>query len=121
MIAIIDYGVGNIKALQNAYKKLGIKASLAQNADHINAAEKLILPGVGHFDHAMRCFLNSGMMEITNEVVINRKIPILGICVGMHMLARASDEGRLAGLGWVNAEVRRFYLARPLGSKRLPH
>ncbi len=121
MIAIIDYEVGNVKAFLNAYKKLGIEASAARSADDIRAAEKLILPGVGHFDYAMQCFLNSGMKEITDEMVLGRKTPILGVCVGMQMLAESSDEGRLPGLGWINAAVRRLDSAQSSKSKRLPH
>ncbi len=121
MITIIDYGVGNVKAFLNTYKKLGIKVSVAQNPNDIRAAEKLILPGVGHFDYAMQCFFNSGMMEITNEIVLNRKTPILGVCVGMQMLAKSSDEGRLPGLGWVNADVLKFDSAQSSEFGRLPH
>lgn len=121
MITIIDYGVGNIKAFQNIYKRLGIEASVAQNPNYIKAAEKLILPGVGHFDYAMQCFSSSGMMEITNEMVLNGKTPILGVCVGMQMLAKSSDEGQLPGLGWVNADVRKFDFSQSLEPGRLPH
>lgn len=121
MITIIDYGVGNIKAFQNAYKKLGIKVSVAQSPNDIKAAERLILPGVGHFDYAMQRFFDSGMMEITNEMVLNRKTPVLGVCVGMQMLAKSSDEGRLPGLGWVNAAVRKFDSAQSSEPGRLPH
>ena len=108
MIRVIDYGLGNISAFLNMYKRLNIEAAVARNADELRQADKLILPGVGAFDHAMELLDGSGMRATLDELVTERKVPVLGICVGMQILARGSDEGRLAGLGWIDARVRGF-------------
>ena len=121
MIAIIDYGVGNIKAFVNIYKKLGLDIRIAKNANELDGATKLILPGVGHFDYAMQRFTDSGMREKTSELVIDKKVPVIGICVGMQMLAKSSDEGKLDGLGWIDSTVRKFDASKLLQSTRLPH
>jgi glutamine amidotransferase len=121
MITIINYGVGNIKAFVNIYKRLGIDVKIAQNATDLEGATKLILPGVGHFDYAMERFANSGMFETTNELVLVKKVPVVGICVGMQMLAKSSDEGHLPGLGWIDATVKKFDPTLLKQSTRLPH
>jgi glutamine amidotransferase len=121
MIAIIDYGVGNIKAFANIYKRIGLDVKIAQNASDLKGATKLILPGVGHFDYAMERFAHSGMMETSNELVLEKKVPVVGICVGMQMLAKSSDEGDLPGLGWIDATVKKFDPSLLKQSTRLPH
>lgn len=121
MIAIIDYGVGNIKAFANIYKRLGVDVKIAQSASDLKEASKLILPGVGHFDYAMERFALSGMMEASNELVLEKKVPVIGICVGMQMLAKSSDEGEFPGLGWIDATVRKFDPLTLIQSTRLPH
>jgi glutamine amidotransferase len=121
MIAIIDYGVGNIKAFANIYKSLGMVAKIAQTSKDLIGATKLILPGVGHFDYAMERFAHSGMMEPSNELVMEKKIPVVGICVGMQMLAKSSEEGLLPGLGWIDGTVKKFDAASLKQSTRLPH
>ena len=108
MIKIIDYGLGNIQAFQNMYKRLNVQVGLARTADDLDGATKLILPGVGAFDHAMELLDRSGMRSRLDDLVLNRKVPVVGICVGMQMLAERSDEGRLPGLGWIPGEVRSF-------------
>lgn len=121
MITIIDYGVGNIKAFVNIYKKLSIAIKVAQKPEDLVGATKLILPGVGHFDYAMKNFSDSGMMEITNQLVLESKIPILGICVGMQILGKSSEEGVLPGLGWIDAKIRKIDSTLLKQSTRLPH
>jgi glutamine amidotransferase len=121
MITIIDYGVGNIKAFQNIYKTLGKEVCIAKNAIDLKNATKLILPGVGHFDYAMNKFNNSGMVDIVSELVQKNKIPILGICVGMQMLANLSEEGLLPGLGWIDAVVKKLDSSLLQQTTRLPH
>lgn len=121
MIAIIDYGVGNINAFVNIYKKLGVNVKIAQTAGELEGATRLILPGVGHFDYAMERFAASGMMDTASDLVLNKKLPVIGICVGMQMLAASSDEGRLPGLGWIDATVKKFDASTLKHTTRLPH
>ena len=121
MITRIDYGLGNIKAFVNVYKHLNIAANVATNCDDLRTATKVIMPGVGSFDYAMERLEKSGMHPALDEIVLSHHVPILGICVGMQMLACSSEEGNRAGLGWLDGEVKRFYpssLNRPI---RVPH
>jgi glutamine amidotransferase len=121
MISIVDYGLGNIQAFLNIFNKLGIKAQRASNVLQLKEASHLILPGVGHFDHAMKKLNDSDLRDCLQELVIDLKIPILGICVGMQMLADKSEEGIIPGLGWIPGNVRAFS-SNPICSKLpLPH
>ena len=108
MIRIVDYGLGNILAFQNMYKRLNIEVAIARSAADLQDATRLILPGVGAFDHAMELLNQSGMRATLDELVLERKMPVLGICVGMQILARSSEEGSATGLGWIDAHVRNF-------------
>ena len=121
MITIIDYGLGNIQAFVNTFKRLHIPVSVAKKSDDLIGATKLILPGVGAFDHAMRQLTDSGMRQPLEDLVLNKKVPVLGICVGMQMLACTSDEGELPGLGWIDGHVRSFDLMPQLVDFSLPH
>lgn len=118
MIRIVDYGVGNIQAFMTMFKRLGLDATRARTADELEGASRLILPGVGAFDHAMTLLNQSGLRPRLEEMVVGRQVPVLGICVGMQMLAAGSDEGELPGLGWVPGRVRGF--ATHPGSMNLP-
>jgi len=120
MIAIIDYGLGNVKAFTNVYKK-DIPITIATQADDLKKATKVILPGVGAFDHAMQGLEKLGMWQFFDEIVLHRHVPVLGICVGMQMLACYSEEGNLLGLGWLAGEVKRFSPSFLRNSMRLPH
>lgn len=108
MIAIIDYGLGNIKAFANVYKRLNIPHTFATTPDQLKSASKIILPGVGAFDHAMSMLNKSGLRDVLDDVVLEQKKPVLGICVGMQMMANSSEEGEMAGLGWVPGTVKKF-------------
>lgn len=108
MIAIINYGVGNIKAFANIYKNFDIPYKIAETAEDLSDATKIILPGVGSFDHAMTSLHRSGMREKLDELVLEKKLPTIGICVGMQMLAKRSDEGVETGLGWIDGVVKKF-------------
>jgi glutamine amidotransferase len=121
MIGIVDYGLGNVQAIANIYRKLDIPCMPVRNAASLCNADRLILPGVGSFDWAMRRLQESGMREALDEAVLARGIPVLGICVGLQMMTRRSDEGSLPGLGWIPGEVKRFEDARLGGGRRLPH
>jgi glutamine amidotransferase len=121
MIALIDYGVGNIRAFTNIYKNLNIPVKIAKNIDDLTDVTKLILPGVGAFDHAMEQLEQSGMRQRLDELVLDNRMPIVGICVGMQMLAHSSDEGKLSGLGWIDASVKRFDVSKINYSTHLPH
>ncbi len=120
MITLINYGLGNIRAFINAYKKLGITLAIANSVSDLTSASKLILPGVGAFDHAMQKFNASGMRDTISNMVLQKNIPVLGVCVGMQMLADYSEEGNLPGLGWIKGAVKKFNLNDNPNIK-LPH
>lgn len=121
MITIINYGLGNIQAFANIYKRLNIPVRVATTADELAGAEKFILPGVGAFDWAMIRLNQSGMKDVLEELVVREHRPILGICVGMQILANRSEEGQLDGLGWIDGEVRKFNEAAFTQKTHLPH
>jgi glutamine amidotransferase len=108
MITVLDYGLGNVAAFVNIYKRLNLPVKVATTAEQLLGAEKIILPGVGAFDWAMTRLNESGMRECLDDLVMQTKTPVLGVCVGMQMMAKRSDEGKLSGLGWIDAEVKRF-------------
>lgn len=108
MIHLIDYGVGNIQAFLNVFKRLGMPATAVSNPDSLKDATHLILPGVGAFDHAMTLFNQSGLRDAVEQRVLGDKIPVIGICVGMQMLASGSEEGKMEGLNWVPGQVCSF-------------
>jgi imidazole glycerol-phosphate synthase subunit HisH len=121
LITIVDYGVGNVQALAHIYKRLEVPVTMARSAAALATASHIILPGVGAFDWAMSRLQASGMREALDDLVLNHHKPVLGICVGMQMMARGSDEGQLPGLGWLDAQVRRFDGALLGASTQLPH
>ena len=121
MISIFDYGVGNIQAIANIYKRLNIPVRIVRTAEELDEAERLILPGVGAFDWAMGRLEKSGMRGVLDDLVLSRGRLVLGICVGMQMMAKRSEEGSLEGLGWIDAEVKRFVCATPSHRAYLPH
>ena len=108
MIGIIDYGLGNVLAFENIYKSLNIQVKIIKFGREISSCNKLILPGVGSFDHAIALLNESGMLEDIIDAVLIKKIPILGVCIGMQILANFSMEGVRKGLGWIDGEVVSF-------------
>jgi glutamine amidotransferase len=120
VITVVDYGVGNIGAVINMADYLGIDAEASGDPETIKNASKLILPGVGAFDRAMLTLQNRGLIDPLNEAVSKRQVPVLGICLGMQLLARRSDEGVQPGLGWIAADVHRIALP-PQSSLKVPH
>jgi glutamine amidotransferase len=119
MIRIIDYGLGNISAFLNVYKRLNVEAGVARTSSDLKTADKLILPGVGAFDQAIDLLNGSGMRESLDELVLGQKVPVLGVCVGMQILANSSEEGVRGGLGWVPGKVK--HLRSMGGNLQLPH
>lgn len=121
MIAIVNYGSGNIQAIANIYGRLDIPCRFAETPADLADAEKIILPGVGAFDQAMGALNRSGMRDAIEIAVHADRKPVLGICVGMQLLARSSEEGAEPGLGWVDGVVRRFDASQLDGATRVPH
>jgi len=121
MITIINYGLGNVQAFANIYKRLNISARIVTSAEDLVNARRIILPGVGSFDWAMRLLNKSGMRTVLEDLVVGKKVPVLGICVGMQIMAACSDEGVLDGLGWFDAEVKKFDEASFTQKTPLPH
>lgn len=121
MITIVNYGSGNIQAICNIYKRLGVVHTVASRPDEVAAGDRIILPGVGAFDQAMGELDRSGLREALDECVLGGGRPILGICVGMQLLAGSSEEGVRPGLGWIKGRVRRFDPAQFRQATSLPH
>lgn len=121
MITVIDYGLGNIKAFSTIYKRLNIETRLDRSIDDLAGATKIILPGVGHFDHAMDLLDASGMRSTLDDLVMNQHVPVVGICVGMQILADSSEEGHRRGLGWIPGHIQSLRKL-PVGNDMpLPH
>jgi glutamine amidotransferase len=121
MIAIIDYGLGNIKAFANVFNKLNIPVIIARESEDLKEASKIILPGVGSFDYAMQRLNDSGLRQALEKKVLQEKVPVIGICVGMQMLSKKSEEGVLPGLGWIDGVVKKFILPSDSTTMRIPH
>ncbi len=121
MIGIIDYGLGNISAFANIFKQLNIPFKQVKNLDDFDSVTKLILPGVGAFDYAMKLLNDSGMRDKLDDLVLNERIPVLGVCVGMQIMADLSEEGVLPGLGWVSGSVRKIDISKLNHKPTIPH
>ncbi|MFT4906439.1 MAG: glutamine amidotransferase [Oleispira sp.] len=121
MIAIIDYGSGNIKAIKNIYKTLKIECKFVSEPNQLIGVDKIILPGVGAFDEAMTQLNKSGLREVLDSMVLEQEVPVLGVCVGMQIMAESSDEGKLDGLGWFDAKVKLFDESIFNHKPKLPH
>jgi glutamine amidotransferase len=121
MLTIVDYGVGNLASMGNMLKKAGIDSLISSETSAVLDADKLILPGVGAFDTCAGKLQQSGLLETLRVKVLEQKIPVLGVCVGLQLLMERSDEGLLPGLGWIKGRVVRFDQGRmPVGFK-IPH
>lgn len=121
MIVIVDYGIGNLASVLNMFNKIGVKdVVVSSNKDVIDSASKLLLPGVGAFDAGMSNLEASGLIPVLNKKVLEEKVPILGICLGMQLLTKKSEEGLKPGLGWIDAETVKFDLDPALKLK-VPH
>jgi len=121
MILIVDYGMGNLGSIKNMLDRIGVESEISSRVADLERADKLILPGVGAFDRAMQNLDALGLVPALNRAVLDQGKPILGICLGMQLLSRSSEEGQAAGLGWIDAETVRFRFEgedRPL---KIPH
>lgn len=106
MIAIVNYGMGNLASIQNMFKKVGVPCRQVSTAEEIDSSPALVIPGVGKFDHAMQQIARMGLHESLIHAARVRKIPVLGICLGMQLMTRGSEEGQLPGFGWIQADTR---------------
>lgn len=108
MITIVDYGMGNLGSIKNMFKYIGVESTIQSDVDKIKNASKILLPGVGSFDTAMKKINERNINEVLNEKALKEQVPILGICLGMQLLTNSSEEGNLEGLGWIDAKTLSF-------------
>jgi imidazole glycerol-phosphate synthase subunit HisH len=121
MIVIVDYGVGNFASISNMLRRLGVAVSASSDPMVIATAEKIILPGVGAFDHAMRKLREGTLLRVLEERVVYDRVPLLGLCLGAQLLTQCSEEGAERGLGWVDAVTVRFDPLRAVERLTIPH
>ena len=121
MITIVDYGVGNLGSIINMLKKVGAKAKASSDPDELRQAEKLILPGVGAFDPGMRKLNEVGLVPLLSKLVLEKKVPVIGLCLGMQLMTKGSEEGTETGLGWIDAETVRFKFGPENAHLKIPH
>lgn len=120
MITIVNYGMGNLGSVANMFKRVGIASEITSDLNKIAKAQKILLPGVGAFDAAMKHINDEGFREVLDNKVLIEKVPTLGICLGMQLLTKSSEEGVLPGLGWVNAKTIKFNFPEQQ-SLKIPH
>jgi len=121
MIVIINYCMGNLGSIANMLKKLKVDSVVSSNVEDIERADKLILPGVGSFDAGMQRLDGCGFLPVLNRRVLEEKVPVLGLCLGMQLFSRSSEEGRLPGLNWVEADTVRFKYSSEQDNIKIPH
>jgi glutamine amidotransferase len=120
MIAIVDYGMGNLGSIFNMFKKIGANSVITSDLEEIRKAPKILLPGVGSFDTAMNRINEAGMLEVLNHKALVEKVPVLGICLGMQLLTASSEEGTSPGLNWIPARTIKFKFEKEQNLK-IPH
>jgi glutamine amidotransferase len=121
MLTIVDYGMGNHGSIFNMLRKIGGDAKVTSKIEDLRNAERIILPGVGAFDNGVRNLGKNGLTETLREIVIQEKRPVLGICLGMQLMTKFSEEGILPGLGWIDAKTVRFRFERSDNPLKIPH
>lgn len=121
MTIIVDYGMGNLGSILNMLKKIGVDAAVSSNCEDIANADKLILPGVGAFENGMRKLAGLGLAPVLEKKVMGEKTPILGICLGMQLMTKSSEEGQGTGLGWIDATTVRFKHGGGTAKLKIPH
>ncbi|HSJ31040.1 MAG TPA: imidazole glycerol phosphate synthase subunit HisH [Longimicrobiales bacterium] len=107
-VTIVDYGMGNLGSIRNMFRRIGAEPVVATDIRSIESADKLLLPGVGAFDAAMTRIDQMGFRKALDRKALVERVPVLGICLGMQLLTRSSEEGRIAGLGWIGGATYRF-------------
>lgn len=121
-VVIVDCGLGNVGSIQNMLKRIGAGARPSADPAEIRRAPRLILPGVGSFDAGMERLNKVGLTALLTELAVEARVPILGICLGMQLMARRSEEGAAPGLGWIQADVRRFnFSGNTQKALKVPH
>lgn len=121
MIVVVDYGVGNLGSIINMLKKVGVKAVVSSEPDMLQQAEKLILPGIGAFDVGMNKLNERGLVPLLNYLALEKKVPFLGLCLGLQLMTKKSEEGLAQGLGWFDAETVRFRFGAEQTHLKVPH
>jgi glutamine amidotransferase len=121
LVTIVDYGVGNLKSIANMFQRIGVPSRLVSRPEELSEATKILLPGVGAFDAGMSALHERGLVDALNERATLAKVPILGICLGMQLLAESSEEGELAGLGWIPGRSQRLAFVPPTPPLKVPH
>jgi glutamine amidotransferase len=121
VIVIIDYGMGNLGSIQNMFKSLGIKSAITKDLDVIQQAGKLVLSGVGAFDNGMKNLTTMNLIPLLQNKVVSQKTPLIGICLGMQLLSRRSEEGSLPGLSWIAADTQKFRFKKTNATLKVPH
>lgn len=120
MLVIVDYGVGNVKSIKNMLLKIGCTSvEITSDIDKIQQAEKLILPGVGAFDTGMKNLHERNLVPVLNDLVLEKKVPVLGICLGLQLMTKTSEEGQEPGLGWFDRKTVKFQLED--STLKVPH
>lgn len=121
MLGIIDYGMGNSGSIQNMLTRIGVESIITNSHADIEQAEKLIIPGVGAFDNAVNNLRSLDLIDILNSRVVEHKVPVLGICLGMQLFSKTSEEGTLPGLGWIDADTVKFRFPEEFSHLKIPH
>ncbi len=119
MIIIIDYGMGNLRSVQKAMERIKVPVKISASPDEILTADRIILPGVGHFERGIRNLKERSLFEVLNEVVVKKKKPILGICLGMQLMTDFSEEGNCEGFGWIKGQTKKFSFQGK--ERKIPH
>jgi len=119
MISIINYGLGNLGSIRNMFKKIGYESRIVESPEELESATKIILPGVGAFDTGMKNLQDGKWIDSLNRRVLIDKVPVLGICLGMQLMCRKSEEGKMQGLSWIDADAKKFKFEDK--SLKIPH
>ena len=121
LVIVVDYGMGNLSSILNMLRKVGVPAELSRGPEDVLRAAKIILPGVGAFDNAMNKLRGLGYVDALAKSVLIEKVPVLGICLGMQLFSKHSEEGQEPGLAWLDAETVRFHFADAVQGPKVPH